>query len=661
MSTVPPRPALLAVASSALVALALYVFTAAPDLTLVDSGELALAAATGGVAHPPGFPLFLLVGRLFSALPFATPARWLNLMSAFFVAGACGAVLLSVERMLSLLPAGDSGPRRRIAAACVAAVAFGTGWNPWVWSAVTEVYALNLFLVAAAWACAWGGVAAWSERAGNSPVAWRWFTAAAVLAALPLANHHATGGPLLPVLLGMVAWAAPRALRTRRFWITAIAAVAGSLSLYLYLFVASRNDSALNWGHITSWSLLWRHVTGAQYSLQVGSSEEEATRVARLFFTTLVTGVGWIPAALVGIGIGVGVRTMRAGRSASTARPAKRPRRAGALVLLAPLALIALNLALSTFYVVGPEDRMAYDLPATVAWCLLAGAGAWALLGARRWPRTVVALGLAVLVGGLNVAHHFGACQLRHEGTARRFVQETLRDVPPGSVLFSAEWNFYAPYLYVRTREHFRPDVRVIDVLMMRRFWYMDYLVRAYPELIAATREPFDAFRSEITRFDLGQPYDATTIQQKYDRLIGAWISFGLEHTAAFADGACYEHPQEQGWLRSHYTVPDGLLVRFLENGAPVDQAALEPFDATNLRYLRSRITARSVERDLSDLPERNHPYYRVWQAYESAVEASLLVAARSGPDAVSARAAAYRAWFPEVDRALAHVKAIYR
>jgi Protein O-mannosyl-transferase TMEM260-like len=67
----------------ALGAFGLHGYTAAPDISLVDSAELALAATAGDVAHPPGFPLFLLIGRLFTMLPFDSPARAMKVMSAY--------------------------------------------------------------------------------------------------------------------------------------------------------------------------------------------------------------------------------------------------------------------------------------------------------------------------------------------------------------------------------------------------------------------------------------------------------------------------------------------------------------------------------------------------------------------------------------------------
>lgn len=49
--------------------MALYVWTLAPSVMGGDSGELTAAALTGGVPHPPGYPLFALLARLFAALP----------------------------------------------------------------------------------------------------------------------------------------------------------------------------------------------------------------------------------------------------------------------------------------------------------------------------------------------------------------------------------------------------------------------------------------------------------------------------------------------------------------------------------------------------------------------------------------------------------------
>ena len=76
--------ALLAVAAGATVGLT-AAFLRAPNVLFADSGELLTAVATKGVAHPPGFPLYLLLGGLFLDLTGGagpSAASRLNLFSA---------------------------------------------------------------------------------------------------------------------------------------------------------------------------------------------------------------------------------------------------------------------------------------------------------------------------------------------------------------------------------------------------------------------------------------------------------------------------------------------------------------------------------------------------------------------------------------------------
>ena len=66
-------------------------WNAAPSVTYRDSGEFALAAASGGIPHPPGAPTWSLFATLFVQLfNFDDPARGTNLFSAF-----CGALTIA--------------------------------------------------------------------------------------------------------------------------------------------------------------------------------------------------------------------------------------------------------------------------------------------------------------------------------------------------------------------------------------------------------------------------------------------------------------------------------------------------------------------------------------------------------------------------------------
>ena len=62
--------------------LVLYGLTLSPGVLPADSGEFQLVAATLGIAHPPGYPLYTLLGWAFTRLTPHDPAWGLNLLSA---------------------------------------------------------------------------------------------------------------------------------------------------------------------------------------------------------------------------------------------------------------------------------------------------------------------------------------------------------------------------------------------------------------------------------------------------------------------------------------------------------------------------------------------------------------------------------------------------
>src|SRR5213596_4381618 len=81
-------------------ALLLYSWTLAPTVTLTDSGELIVVAHGLGVAHPPGFPLWVILALLASLVPFGNVAVRINFASAFFAALASAMLTLVVAELM---------------------------------------------------------------------------------------------------------------------------------------------------------------------------------------------------------------------------------------------------------------------------------------------------------------------------------------------------------------------------------------------------------------------------------------------------------------------------------------------------------------------------------------------------------------------------------
>src|SRR6266480_602240 len=73
----------------------LYLHTAGPSLVPYrDTGEIATSVSRLGILHPPGYPMYTLMGRLFSQIPLANPAYRLNVFSALALAAAWGVLFL---------------------------------------------------------------------------------------------------------------------------------------------------------------------------------------------------------------------------------------------------------------------------------------------------------------------------------------------------------------------------------------------------------------------------------------------------------------------------------------------------------------------------------------------------------------------------------------
>ena len=84
----------------------LYALTAPHSVGLEDDGLFILSSYFLGIEHPPGYPLFTLIGHLFSQLPVGSVAYRVHLASALFGALSGGAAWLCARQLgLARLPA----------------------------------------------------------------------------------------------------------------------------------------------------------------------------------------------------------------------------------------------------------------------------------------------------------------------------------------------------------------------------------------------------------------------------------------------------------------------------------------------------------------------------------------------------------------------------
>lgn len=262
----PPKGHLLAAAAVGTATFLAYQATLAPTVATNDAGRFQIAAPVLGTGHPTGYPTFILVGKLFTYLPFGDAAYRMNLMAATF--GALAAALL-------FLVAREAGSRTLPAAGAAFVPAFSATF--WSQATVAEVYTMHAaFLLGVAYLLLrWRGTG-WGV----------YVLLAALLYGVSLGNN-AGMALLAPAYLVL--------LLAGRYGRLSSKLVAGSgalflvgLSVYAYVPIRGFAGAWHNYGDpINDWPDVWALVSGVRFRGLMGVSPPELLDSSQRFLGAL--------------------------------------------------------------------------------------------------------------------------------------------------------------------------------------------------------------------------------------------------------------------------------------------------------------------------------------------------------------------------------------
>jgi hypothetical protein len=324
-----------------LAALALYVATLAPSVATVfdDSLEFQVVLPSLGIAHPTGYPLYTLVGWLFSRLPVGELAYRVNLLSALAGAAAVGVLFLTARRL-------NSG---RLPAALMAAVfALGATW--WSQATIAEVYTLHGLAVALIL------YLTLSDLGTRTP----WL---ALVFGLALA-HHRTTLLLAPGVLVYLLWSDPGVLRRPRDLAKLALALLLPLALYLYLPLRGQSVTSLDGAVVSTWDGFWSHALASDYGSFLSANPLAIQRPDSYPLRLLLNQIG-LAALLLGL--------------VGWLRWPRQPQRWTLLALV-----FSVNLVFAIAYKTADVD--VFYLPITMVWLLVASAGlTWVLDRLAAW------------------------------------------------------------------------------------------------------------------------------------------------------------------------------------------------------------------------------------------------------------------------------------
>src|SRR6476646_4529886 len=498
-----------------LVALVVYSWTLAPTVTLTDSGELIVAAYGLGVAHPPGTPLWVMLAHLASLVPVGNVAVRINFSSAVFAALACAMLTLVVAELL-VTTSFFAAPRRKnkaarqesniensnarlfmFAPAVAAGLLMAFSRTLWAYATITEVYSLNALLILLVFFL----VVRWRRRIietrtdSNAAVTTHdtWIYAAAFVFGLAMGVHHVTVALTLPAIAVVVyRTEGLKFFTSRRLLYAALISIGALILVYSYLPWAASRSPAMNWGNPRSLQEIWWHITGRQYrvffSFSPAAMGAQFVEFCRMAFREF--GFVWLPLALF---LAV----------AGLASAYKRDRTTFWFLLLIVLA----DLAYALSYEIA-EDKDAYYLPAFISIAIAAGLGIqWLIQRAASRPspiwRPYMAAAIAIV---LTLATAFAANwpfnDHRHYFIADDYVENLFSTIAPNGLLLTQDWQVASPMLYAQEIEQRRGDVKVVDINLLRRSWYFDYLKHAHPGLMDRSSEKMNPYVTILKQWE---------------------------------------------------------------------------------------------------------------------------------------------------------------
>lgn len=411
---------------------ALYAFTASPGIQFEDTSEFVLSAMSLGVSHPPGYPLYNLLGHLFQFIPAGDMAFSLTLMSALLSAAAV-TVLFAACRRFGL----------GVAASAAGAILFGVSRTFWSQSVIQEVYSLNVIINAGL---------LWSVAVMLSSGGTAGFRSAALLIAVSAVNHYTTPAAFIPLIAALLITSRKRSPARVAQIVACAFAFAAILALYSAIPLRAAAAPLLNWRNPDNLGQFLLHIKRAQFGQWENQLAFDMTTYMK-YLSSFVENLSLeFTAAFVFLAF------------------------FGAALLLAEkkklfnslLWLFTAQSVLILFYVRFHANEAMFSVArvffigAYLVLAILAAAGIDRLSrGAGRAGAAIAAVLILALLIPLKA--NFADCDMRRETISSEFGLQLFKNLRRDSLFLLQGSHFTAPSIYLRYGKNMRPDVTLLD------------------------------------------------------------------------------------------------------------------------------------------------------------------------------------------------------
>ena len=431
----------------------IYLASIAPGLTWAndgaDGGDLISAAATAGIAHPSGYPTYLLLARLFQLLPIGSLAFRTNLMSA--LAG----VLASLLVYGLLVWVSDSPAHDHWLAGLIAGFSFGLAPMLWSQAVITEVYTLHTALCALVMLLTlWkpgGQSRPWSENLSGLALG------------LAIGNQLTAVFLIAPVLL-ISAWRGKWKFNVRSL-LRVCAGLCAGLLVYSALPLRALSNPPVNWGNPSTLEQFKWLVSGELYQSRLLNLPPAGVLERCQALATLLLHQFELPGIVLGL---VGLIYYF------------KPSRLYFFTILNVISFSLFAILYASF------DSYIYLLPAFLSFGLWIGLGADGLLQSISKYQRQARIGLMLLISIWFLAAGFTRwpeVDAAHDTRAEQFGAHAMQSLPQNAIVFVDSDRAIFGLWYFQYALKQRPDITVIATELLGWDWYIHTLRSTYPAL----------------------------------------------------------------------------------------------------------------------------------------------------------------------------------
>ena len=549
------------------IAFVVYLFTLAPSVIQIDTGELAAVQATLGIAHPTGYPLYTIIGFLFSKIPLPfTTIYQLNLLAALYCAIAVSVFtytakfildnieIFSTQKVINADKKKKQSKKHKaekkqsskiflefnepikILSAVLAGLALAFSKTFWFQSTSVEVYSFHLLLMSLIIFTLLKAYVKKEESEDNiKSKSWLFF---AFFLALGFTNHMTT----LLIFPG-VAYLYFNKWRFNknsflRIGLMLLVFLPVLVLIYSYFPIRASQQPFFNWGNPVDLERIIRHISGFQYQVWLFSSTEAAKEQLDYFIGNLISEFS-ITILVVVFGI---IVTFIKSRKL--------------------FIFLFISFLFTVLYSINYDinDIDAYFLLAYVSlsfFSILGFVKIFSELSNNKIVRSITVF-VAALIITFQAYSNFSEVDQSKTYVYEDYTRTLLSSVEKDAIIFSYQWDYFisASYYY-QFVENLRRDIVVVDKELLRRSWYYVQLDSKYPGLLDGIRKDVDPFLEALKPFERKENFDANLLEMLFRKLMTNLVATNINKRNFYVAPEVVQNEMQRG----EFNLPDGYFL----------------------------------------------------------------------------------------------------